>query len=100
MSRPGTGTPSRGTMAPMAINIKNPQVCALIRRAAERTGRPQTTVLEEALERYLRAMDDSAAGGAGLEETLARIDAILTGDDRAAIRADLESLYDDQGLPA
>lgn len=83
----------------MAINIKNPRVCALIKEAAARTGRPQTSVLEEALESYLRQVEGGAPRD-GVDETLARIDALLTDADRRTMRAEMDGLYDDQGLPA
>ena len=86
----------------MALNIKNERVHALAREAAARTGRSQTSVIEEALERYLAEAVPSARRDraeavrtlvgefrAGLEET-----------DRRAIRADLDGLYDEHGLPA
>lgn len=83
----------------MAINIKNPRVCALIKEAAERTGRPQTSVLEAALESYLRQVEDATSRD-GVDETLARIDAMLTDTDRTEMREEMDALYDDQGLPA
>ena len=55
----------------MALNIKNERVCRLAKEAAERTGRTQVSVLEEALE------------------------------DRAAVwRFMNDEMYDEDGLPA
>ncbi|MDO5504187.1 MAG: type II toxin-antitoxin system VapB family antitoxin [Actinomycetia bacterium] len=85
----------------MAINIKNERVCELVREAAHRTGQPQTSVLEAALTRYLEElMAKEAEEDDRADEILAMIDAALTDEDRAAIRRDLENLYDENGLPA
>ncbi len=89
----------------MAINIKNDRVCELIRRASELSGRSQVSVVEEALERYLADASsgpDADPGGPdpGVERILAQIDASLAPTDADAVRASLEDLYDDEGLPA
>lgn len=84
----------------MAINIKNERVCALIRRASEETARSQTSVLEEALERYLADLATAPGGGDRVERVLARIDAQLTDESKAALRRDMADLYDESGLPA
>jgi antitoxin VapB len=89
----------------VAINIKNDRVCDLIRRASELSGRSQVSVVEEALERYLADASsgpDAGPGGPdpGVERILARIDASLTPTDADAVRASLDDLYDDDGLPA
>ncbi len=86
----------------MGLNIKNERVCALAKEAAERFGMSQTSVIEEALRRMLteakrptpqQKMDV-------VYRILGEIDAVLTDDDREAMRRDMEELYDDQGLPA
>ncbi len=41
----------------MSLNIKNERVHELVREAARRTGRSQTSVVEAALEAYLRDLD-------------------------------------------
>lgn len=85
----------------MAINIKNERVCDLVREAASRTGQPQTSVLEAALSRYLEELRASEAEEDDrVDEILATIHAALTDEDRAAIRRDLDALYDENGLPA
>lgn len=86
-------------MVDMSLNIKNPRVHALARELANRTGRSQTSVIEEALTRML---DDDARPvtmdrRARVDRLLADIDARLTDEDRAEIRA--VELYDDVGLP-
>lgn len=82
----------------MAINIKNERVCEMIRRASELTGRPQVSVLEEALERYLATTVDS--GEEAVAETLAEIDALMTPEKSAAMERTRQSLHDEDGLPA
>ncbi|USQ78934.1 type II toxin-antitoxin system VapB family antitoxin [Ornithinimicrobium faecis] len=85
----------------MAINIKNPHVVELVRRAAQTSGRSQVSVLEEALERYLHEIERPKPGADDrVSEILARVDEVMTPADAAAIREDMENLYDDEGLPA
>lgn len=84
----------------MAINIKNEQVCSLVREAAARTGQPQVSVIETAMRRYLEQMrQDNGAVTDRADEILARIDETMTPDDAAAIRSELDSLFDEDGLP-
>lgn len=92
----------------MAMNIKNEHVHALAREAARRTGRSQTSVMEEALEAFVRRLDE-ADGALERErdrrhdrtrEILAEVDALLTDEDRAAMCRAAGDLYDDRGLPA
>lgn len=92
----------------MALNIKNPRVCALAKLAADRTGRTQASVMEEALERFLaeRAQESGAAQRrlherlGRLDLILAEFDALLSADDKAALRSELDGLYDPvTGLP-
>ncbi|GAA1904901.1 type II toxin-antitoxin system VapB family antitoxin [Lapillicoccus jejuensis] len=82
----------------MAINIKRERVQELAREAAERTGRSQTDAIETALERYLAEL---AADGDDrelrIDELLARVDAEMTPQTRAALLSD--DLYDADGLP-
>ncbi len=92
----------------MALNIKNERVCRLAKEAAERTGRTQVSVLEEALEHYLAEL--ASAQAAREREAKDRLDRVqqivaefnegLTDEDRAAIRRYLdEEMYDAEGLP-
>lgn len=92
----------------MALNIKNERVCRLAKEAAERTGRTQVSVLEEALEHYLAELASAqAARERGVKDRLDRVQQIvaefnegLTDEDRAAIRRYLdEEMYDAEGLP-
>lgn len=88
----------------MGLNIKNERVHALAREAARVTGKSQTSVIEEALERLLRDYGADPLQ-AGVDRKLASIRVIVdgysadpgTGD--AAI-ARVEDLYDEtSGLP-
>lgn len=84
----------------MALNIKNEQVHALAREAARRTGRSQTSVLEEALRRYLETLGDAPATRADRVRALVReFNTGLTDEDRAAMRQAVDGLYDADGLP-
>ena len=90
----------------MALNIKNERVHDLAREAARRTGATQVSALEAALEQYLAALGDDEAVPSS-ERKLAQAQEIagamrdsLTDADRAAMKADLEGMYDDHGLPA
>lgn len=85
----------------MAINIKNQHVVDLVRQAARTTGRSQVSVLEEALERYLRDIEHPGPDSRDrVDEILARVDAEITPSDAAEIRAAMDELYDDGGLSA
>lgn len=84
----------------MALNIKNERVHALAREAARRTGRSQTSVLEEALRRYLDTLEDVPESRADRVRALVReFNAGLSDDDSAAMRRAAEELYDADGLP-
>lgn len=80
----------------MSLNIKNEHVHELVREAAKRTGKSQTSVVEEALRRYLDELDQDARDR--------RVDEILAEFDRAHIAdripANTDFLYDENGLPA
>ena len=83
----------------MSLNIKNERVHALARTAAARTGRSQTSAIEEALRLYLAGLDEEGSGGrAEVDRLLAEFDARLTDADREALRT--TDLYDENGLPA
>lgn len=85
----------------MSLNIKNERVHALAREAARRTGRSQTSVLEEALELLLADLarePQTEARRARVGAILDDVDERLTDDDRADMGTD--HLYDERGLPA
>lgn len=85
----------------MSLNIKKDAVHALAREASARSGRSQTSVIEEALEMYLARLDEPVA-----DERRGRVAALLEHldgdlDDQArAVLVDDRDLYDDAGLPA
>lgn len=83
----------------MSMNIKSERAHELARRAAAATGRSQTSVVEEALDRYLAALEETqVADEQRVWSILAAIDARLTDADREALRH--PDLYDEDGLPA
>lgn len=84
----------------MSINIKNPRVHELARRAAALTGESQTSVIERAL---LRLLDDLEGAGK-TSDRWAQIDRILADAHERARRTEsraitTEDLYDETGLP-
>ncbi|HSN11691.1 MAG TPA: type II toxin-antitoxin system VapB family antitoxin [Propionibacteriaceae bacterium] len=84
----------------MSLNIKNERVHRLVREAAARTGLSQTSVIEEALRRYLAELDDRQAASRGrIAEILDLVDAQLSDSDRSEMLEVLEGLYDEKGLP-
>jgi antitoxin VapB len=84
----------------MGLNIKNARVHELARRAAARTGRSQTSVIEQALERLLAELDSPVADDpeTSVRRVLDDVDRRLTDDARTALLTDV--LYDESGLPA
>lgn len=86
----------------MSLNIKNERVHALAREAARLTGKSQTSVIEEALERLLaeRRTDPASARNARIDQVFSQIDARPVSDaDRAAAQRTMDDLYDERGLP-
>ncbi|UUZ45981.1 type II toxin-antitoxin system VapB family antitoxin [Janibacter limosus] len=90
----------------MAMNIKNERVHELAREAARRTGSTQTSAPEAApgaVPVRLREQDAHSGPQAKLVRARALVDQIhasMADEDRAAMRADLEMMYDEEGLPA
>jgi len=85
----------------MSLNIKNEHVHELARTAARLTGRSQTSVIEEALERLLADLEHERRR-VGLKEDLMAIAADFQARTVAAGDGPLSSdwLYDDEtGLP-
>lgn len=86
----------------MSLNIKNERVHDLVREAARRTGKSQTSVVEEALRRYLEELtrDSHDEGGRRLAEIFADLDA-LRAERPDLFEFDADALYDPEtGLPA
>ena len=85
----------------MSLNIKNEHVHALAREAALLTGRSQTSVIEEALERLLADLEHERRQ-IGLKEDIMAIASDFKARMDAAGDGPLSSdwLYDDEtGLP-
>jgi len=85
----------------MSLNIKNERVHQLARRAAQMTGKSQTAVIEEALERFIadRGADPEEARQVRIDLLWREIQAETTDADREATRRAMDELYDDAGLP-
>jgi antitoxin VapB len=85
----------------MGLNIKNERVHELAREAARRTGKSQTSVIEEALSRLLAEFEREPKlkdRVGSVQQVLADIDHRLSGQDLTRLTTD--DLYDDSGLPA
>jgi antitoxin VapB len=85
----------------MSLSIKNERVHQLARETARRTGRSQTSVIEEALSRLLAELDReprAADRQIRLGQLLADVDARLEG--KGLWQGSADELYDDAGLPA
>jgi antitoxin VapB len=85
----------------VGLNIKNEHVHELAREAARRTGKSQTSVIEEALEKLLADLEHER-GKVGLKEDIMAIAADFQARMAAAGDGPLSSdwLYDDEtGLP-
>ena len=85
----------------MSLNIKNEHVHELAREAARRTGKSQTSVIEEALERFLADLEHERRQ-VGLKADIMAIAADFKARMDAAGDGPLSSdwLYDDEtGLP-
>lgn len=87
------------------MNIKNERVHQLAREAAAKSGRSQTSVLEEALVRYLAELDGEsdparARRCEAVDRVLAKLDQRLADRDRASLLKASKDLYDHSGLPA
>jgi antitoxin VapB len=86
----------------MSLNIKSERVHALAREAAQQLGMSQTSVVEEALVQLLarHRLDTHETVETRVRAILDDFDRHLTDVDRAAMRRDMEELYDEGGLPA
>lgn len=84
----------------MSLNIKNERVHALAREAADRTGKSQTSVIEEALTKLLHDLERQAPNDRAKTalDIASDFQSRLSARDRA--RLSTEDLYDDRGLPA
>jgi antitoxin VapB len=84
----------------VSLNIKNERVHDLVRQAATLTGKSQTSVVEEALRRYLDELERESSAAARIQ----RIAEILAEFDRSGLAermpVNTDFLYDENGLPA
>lgn len=85
----------------MSLNIKSERVHELAREAARLTGKSQTSVVEEALEKLLAELGkpDPAEKKARIDFFLARVHARMTDETREYLRRAQDDLYDEMGLP-
>ncbi|MGV9800602.1 type II toxin-antitoxin system VapB family antitoxin [Mycobacterium sp. NPDC003449] len=88
----------------MSLNIKSERAVALVRELAARTGRSQTSAVEDAVARRLAELDraDTVRAEhrrAEANEVLRALGQLLTSEDKRAIRQIEADLYDDTGLP-
>lgn len=87
----------------MSLNIKNERVHDLAREAARLTGKTQTGVIQEALERFIdetRRDEEEEARQRRIDILFAEIDAAeITDEDREATRRFMDDMYDELGLP-
>lgn len=86
----------------MSLNIKNERVHELAREAARLTGKSQTAVIAEALEKYVAEVSgvgERAARRHRLDVVFAEIQATVTDADRAATKKVMDEMYDENGLP-
>lgn len=87
----------------MSLNIKSERVHELAREAARRTGKSQTAVIQDALERFLAELatdSEEQARQARLDVIFSDIDVTITDADREVARRVMEEMYDERGLPA
>jgi antitoxin VapB len=87
----------------VSLNIKNPRVHDLAREAARLTGKSQTSVIEQALERLLAELRDPSQADARrqrLDLLFSEIRATVSDEDRVAMKTVAEEMYDENGLPA
>ena len=88
----------------MSLNIKSERAVALVRELAARTGRTQTSAVEDAVARRLAELDSDQKAQEirrrqAADDVLDQLHQLLTEDDRRAIGQSAEDLYDTDGLP-
>jgi antitoxin VapB len=83
----------------MSLNIKNEHVHDLAREAARRTGKSQTSVVEEALTKLLADLDAIQTGGRRGEVNRIVADFHARWVESGKPPLTTEYLYDDRGLP-
>ncbi|MBV8851714.1 MAG: type II toxin-antitoxin system VapB family antitoxin [Methylobacteriaceae bacterium] len=88
----------------MPITLRNKAVEDRIRAVGKRTGEGPSAVIARAIgyvEERLNAEDEArkAKRVAAMERLRQQADEMFTDEDRAAIRREMEDLYDEDGLP-
>lgn len=81
----------------MSLNIKNPHVHALAREAARRAGTTQTDAMKQALEQYLRSLDERNGQDWRLEQLIDQMHERIS---QSGDGLSTDDLYDEDGLPA
>lgn len=89
----------------MALNIKDEETHALVKRLAARTGVSQTAAVRAAVVNQLRSLERidtevELERRKNILKHLAAVQEMLTAEDKLAIRTAAEELYDESGLPA
>ncbi len=94
-----------GRMVDMGLNIKNERTHALVKELARRTGRSQTSAVEEAVAARLATLGEDVADPAreqrldAARAVVAAFRADLTDEDVSLITSADHDLYDEKGLP-
>ncbi len=88
----------------MSLNIKSERAVALVRELAARTGRTQTSAVEEAVARRLAELDSDlraqeAHRRQAADDVLDQLHRLLTEDDKRTTGQTAADLYDKDGLP-
>ncbi|MGC5583878.1 type II toxin-antitoxin system VapB family antitoxin [Ornithinimicrobium sp. W1665] len=89
----------------MGLNIKNERTHALVKELARRTGRSQTSAVEEAVAARLATLGEDVADPAreqrldAARAVVAAFRADLTDEDVSLITSADHDLYDEKGLP-
>lgn len=84
----------------MSLNIKNERTHALVRRLADRTGLSQTSVVEQAVQRWLDELESEPTTRMARVDVIVRqIQVDLTDDERDALLRASDEMYDESGLP-
>jgi len=81
----------------VSLNIKNPRVHALVREAARRSGTTQTGAMEQALEQYLRSLDEEKDQERRIDDLIDQMHERIS---RGGAGLSTDGLYDEDGLPA
>lgn len=85
----------------MGLNIKNERTHDLVRQLAERSGLSQTAAVEDAVARRLAELSHPPRVDIshGIADLLVEIRSDLSQEDRQALGAGTDELYDADGLP-